>query len=327
MGRQEQPFASETGPLARFAGELRRLRGETGLTYRELARRAHYSATTLCSAASGKELPSLDATLAFATACGADPEYWRTRWHSVADEIKETQVASIAVQPDELSAVAPTPARLSHPRRRLWLVAGCSGLALTFILASLAWAATAWVHEPSQTPTGGGRPVTEPAPRSVTTSPSTTRLEPVVDLTTTGPSTVAAQPTDGQYLATFDITVNNSGPGSYPFTDVFLTLPSSMRLGNSDFGGCVGAPAPETDVCFGDVVPLGGSRTFHVSIEILVAPTTTVTALTGFQIRFAADDNRGSQCTDPTPDNNALAVTFTLPANPGPNAAGDDVTH
>ncbi|MEQ0558637.1 hypothetical protein ABJI51_06120 [Amycolatopsis sp. NEAU-NG30] len=74
-------------PLTVFAADLRRLREKAGNpTYRELGRRAHYSAGTLSEAAGGRKLPSLAVTLAYVRACGGDPREWEERWHAVAGE-------------------------------------------------------------------------------------------------------------------------------------------------------------------------------------------------------------------------------------------------
>src|SRR5690242_579251 len=82
--RRERPLESQETALLRFAAELRRLREKAGSpTYRELSRRAHYSAATLSEAAGGRKLPSLAVTVAFATACGADPAEWQARWRAV----------------------------------------------------------------------------------------------------------------------------------------------------------------------------------------------------------------------------------------------------
>ncbi|MEV6880072.1 hypothetical protein [Amycolatopsis sp. NPDC051128] len=73
--------------LTEFAADLRRLRESAGNpTYRELGRRAHYSAGTLSEAAGGRKLPSLAVTLAYVRACGGVPGEWEERWHAVADE-------------------------------------------------------------------------------------------------------------------------------------------------------------------------------------------------------------------------------------------------
>jgi WD40 repeat protein/energy-coupling factor transporter ATP-binding protein EcfA2 len=88
MPRPERPLDPEAGAVQRFAVELRglrRLAGNPG--YRELARRAHYSATTLAQAARGEGLPSLDVTLAYVRACNGDTAAWATRWRAVADEL------------------------------------------------------------------------------------------------------------------------------------------------------------------------------------------------------------------------------------------------
>ncbi|WP_425353045.1 helix-turn-helix domain-containing protein [Saccharomonospora piscinae] len=58
MGRPERPVDPDAGPVQRFAWELRRLREDAGSpTYRQLARRAHYSATTLSEAAGARHCP------------------------------------------------------------------------------------------------------------------------------------------------------------------------------------------------------------------------------------------------------------------------------
>ncbi|WP_410671088.1 hypothetical protein [Amycolatopsis sp. cmx-4-68] len=73
--------------LTEFAADLRRLREKAGNpTYRELGRRAHYSAGTLSEAAGGRKLPSLAVTLAYVRACGGVPGEWEERWHAVAGE-------------------------------------------------------------------------------------------------------------------------------------------------------------------------------------------------------------------------------------------------
>jgi hypothetical protein len=67
-----------------FAADLRMLREEAGRPpYRDLARIAHYSSTTLSDAAGGKKIPSLAVTLAFVKACGGDVKEWERRWHSL----------------------------------------------------------------------------------------------------------------------------------------------------------------------------------------------------------------------------------------------------
>ncbi|WP_192809912.1 nSTAND1 domain-containing NTPase [Actinomadura rudentiformis] len=80
------------GPVERLAWELRRLRDQAGRpSYRELAQRAHFSRSTLAEAANGMRLPSLEATLAYAVACGGDRAEWERRWQQAADELEQSQ--------------------------------------------------------------------------------------------------------------------------------------------------------------------------------------------------------------------------------------------
>ncbi|MFK4244752.1 helix-turn-helix domain-containing protein [Micromonospora chokoriensis] len=85
LGRPEKPVDPEAGPVQRLAWQLRQLRERAGNpSYRLLARRAHFSASTLAEAAKGDRLPSLEVTLAYALACGGDLTEWRSRWSAVA---------------------------------------------------------------------------------------------------------------------------------------------------------------------------------------------------------------------------------------------------
>jgi WD40 repeat protein/transcriptional regulator with XRE-family HTH domain len=73
--------------VQRFAYELRKLRQDArGLTYREMARRAHYSVTALSQAAAGEQLPSLAVALAYVKACGGDLEEWERRWKEASEQ-------------------------------------------------------------------------------------------------------------------------------------------------------------------------------------------------------------------------------------------------
>jgi WD40 repeat protein/energy-coupling factor transporter ATP-binding protein EcfA2 len=91
MARQERPITGAASPLIDFANALRRLRREAGNPgYRELARRAHYSPTTLSEAAAGRRLPTLDVTVAYVRACDGDVAEWEARWRAVADWLATT---------------------------------------------------------------------------------------------------------------------------------------------------------------------------------------------------------------------------------------------
>jgi AAA ATPase domain len=84
-GRPERPLDPDDGLLSCFAHELRQLRAAAGYpSYRDLARKALFSASVLSAAADGSSLPSLQVTLAYAGACGGDLGGWQRRWEAVA---------------------------------------------------------------------------------------------------------------------------------------------------------------------------------------------------------------------------------------------------
>ncbi|TWP52323.1 hypothetical protein FKR81_12225 [Lentzea tibetensis] len=83
MPRRERPLDAGESELLQFAADLRRLRELAGSpTYRELSRRAHYSAAALSEAAGGRKLPSLAVTLAYVQACEGDSAEWEARWRN-----------------------------------------------------------------------------------------------------------------------------------------------------------------------------------------------------------------------------------------------------
>ncbi|WP_280268443.1 NB-ARC domain-containing protein [Nocardia wallacei] len=84
MGRREKPLDTRTGPLAAFAGDLRKLRAAAGNpSYRRMASVALYSPSVLSEAASGHRIPTLQVTLAFVRACEGDAAEWEQRWREV----------------------------------------------------------------------------------------------------------------------------------------------------------------------------------------------------------------------------------------------------
>ncbi|GAA3831394.1 hypothetical protein GCM10022226_60630 [Sphaerisporangium flaviroseum] len=87
MGRRENPVDPGAGPVQRFAYELRKLRQNAdGITYRDMARKAGYSVTTLSQAVAGEQLASLPVVLAYVKACGGDRAEWERRWEEAAEE-------------------------------------------------------------------------------------------------------------------------------------------------------------------------------------------------------------------------------------------------
>ena len=85
MARPESPVGPGPPALEAFATDLRRLREKAGNPgYRELARRALFSATTLSEAAGGRRLPTLAVTLGYVAACNGDQAEWEQRWRQLS---------------------------------------------------------------------------------------------------------------------------------------------------------------------------------------------------------------------------------------------------
>jgi DNA-binding SARP family transcriptional activator len=93
MPRRETPIQTY-GPVAQFAGQLRALRRQAGLTYRDMAGKTKYSPAAFSLAASGRTLPTWNVIEAFVCACGDEDTnlaQWRARW-----EAAKTLAASLA---------------------------------------------------------------------------------------------------------------------------------------------------------------------------------------------------------------------------------------
>lgn len=107
MPRGERPLEADGGPLLEFAAKLRKVREQAGSpTYRDLARRAHYSIATLSGAAAGRQLPTLAVTLAYVRACGGDEREWELIWRRTA---AECTVRTVGADPDRAGDPAPAP--------------------------------------------------------------------------------------------------------------------------------------------------------------------------------------------------------------------------
>ncbi|GAA1017768.1 hypothetical protein Aple_025150 [Acrocarpospora pleiomorpha] len=99
---------------------LRRGAGNPG--YRELARRVHYSATTLAEAAAGNRLPTLAVTLAYVRGCGGDVTAWEAHWHSAAAELDAVNGADRRPPYLGLAVYAPQDADRFFGRERMLAV-------------------------------------------------------------------------------------------------------------------------------------------------------------------------------------------------------------
>ncbi|HET9172011.1 MAG TPA: helix-turn-helix transcriptional regulator [Actinospica sp.] len=120
MARKPRPVDPTAGPLQEFAHDLRALREKAGSpTYRSLAHKAGFGATTLGEAAGGVRFPSLDVTLAYAGACGGDLDAWRERWQEVnallSSPGEEDQGTDEAADPPPAPAAAADPGAPADP--------------------------------------------------------------------------------------------------------------------------------------------------------------------------------------------------------------------
>jgi WD40 repeat protein len=105
VARAERPLDQEDSPLLRFAADLRRLRREAGAPgYREMGRRAHYSAAALSEAAAGRKLPSLAVAVAYVAACDGDVATWERRWRALAAELADGETAKNKAGADDTRA-------------------------------------------------------------------------------------------------------------------------------------------------------------------------------------------------------------------------------
>jgi Helix-turn-helix domain len=106
MGRPEEALDRDGSPLREFAFWLRDLRRRAGLTYEQLASKAHYATSTVQAAADGRRLPTLRVTLAFVAACGGDQQAWREYWTRISRTLDASapEGVSTSVSPPWLAA-------------------------------------------------------------------------------------------------------------------------------------------------------------------------------------------------------------------------------
>ena len=108
-----------------FADALQRVRRHAGLSYRELADRAHYSHPHLIRAT--KHLPSWEVAAAFLTGCGVPADLlpvWRRRWEEASRDPRDiVSLLDSAETPAELGAAVAALAR-PHSLRTLAQLTG-----------------------------------------------------------------------------------------------------------------------------------------------------------------------------------------------------------
>ena len=167
MGTPMRPIDPAGGFVHEFAAELRQLRESAGNPpFRQMARRAHYSATTLSVACSGTSLPSLEVTLAFVNACDGPVEHWRRRWQD-ADGMADMP-ASGSTDPGSPGEQGQRPkpdSGLARRGTRFGAVAtapvslrGRFGPPALLAIAAVAGATGWWAGHPAAAQSGLGRP-------------------------------------------------------------------------------------------------------------------------------------------------------------------------
>ncbi|MFV2021943.1 helix-turn-helix domain-containing protein [Micromonospora sp. LOL_023] len=144
-GRNADPVPG-SGTLTDFVADLARLRRDAGQpSLRKMAEKAHYSHTALSSVLSGTRLPSLELTLAFVRACGADEDVWRERWNRQSALLNGAAPTGAAAPAVPTTATRPVPPR---PRRPWWARLAAVGVAAIVVLTIVAVAAPRFGGDP-----------------------------------------------------------------------------------------------------------------------------------------------------------------------------------
>ncbi|WP_107101478.1 DUF2690 domain-containing protein [Streptacidiphilus griseoplanus] len=183
MGRGMRPLSPDSGPVERFACELRALRALAGdLPFWKMARRCSVAKSALAAAAAGRQLPSEKVTREFVRACGGDWGYWEQRWaraKAEAEQIAHAPGKAVAERRPGLVDVLSSrlPARFAEPHewrsgtgstfdvyvprrgRPRWR--SVSALALAGVLAGVGLSWTAGLLHHTDTPTRAVSPPTD----------------------------------------------------------------------------------------------------------------------------------------------------------------------
>ncbi|MFG1912941.1 helix-turn-helix transcriptional regulator [Kribbella sp. NPDC048928] len=100
-----------------FAAALQRVRRHAGLSYRQLAQRAHYSHPHLIRATSGKQLPTWEVTAAYLAGCGVAADLmpvWRRRWEDASRDPRD--LVDLLNHAETLAELGTALAALVRPR-------------------------------------------------------------------------------------------------------------------------------------------------------------------------------------------------------------------
>ncbi|WP_410789817.1 helix-turn-helix domain-containing protein [Kribbella sp. C-35] len=103
--------------VAAFAAALDRVRRQAGLSYRQLADRAHYSHAHLIRATSGEHLPAWDVAAAYLTGCGVPADLlpvWHRRWQQASRDPRD--IVGLLQNAENLEDLGVALAALARPR-------------------------------------------------------------------------------------------------------------------------------------------------------------------------------------------------------------------
>jgi transcriptional regulator with XRE-family HTH domain len=103
--------------VAAFAAALQRVRRQAGLSYRQLADRAHYSHPHLIRATSGTQLPTWEVAAAYLTGCGVPADLlpvWRRRWQQASRDPRD--IVGLLENVENLDDLGVALAALARPR-------------------------------------------------------------------------------------------------------------------------------------------------------------------------------------------------------------------
>ncbi|MGW6201368.1 helix-turn-helix transcriptional regulator [Kribbella sp. NPDC055110] len=103
--------------VAAFAVALEWVRRQAGLSYRQLADRAHYSHAHLIRATSGEHVPTWDVAAAYLTGCGVPTDLlpvWHRRWQHASRDPRD--IVGLLENASNLEDLGVALAALARPR-------------------------------------------------------------------------------------------------------------------------------------------------------------------------------------------------------------------